>query len=40
VWAYNRYATRVERLTVRFDTFQDEFFSILQRQGPVADEHA
>ena len=40
VWAYNRYATRVERLTVRFDTFQDEFFSILQRQGPAADEHA
>ncbi|MBU6404473.1 MAG: protein TolQ [Pseudomonadota bacterium] len=40
VWAYNRYATRVERLTVRFDTFQDEFFSILQRQGPAADDHA
>jgi len=32
VWAYNRFATRVERLTVRFDTFQDEFSSILQRQ--------
>ena len=40
VWAYNRYATRVERLTVRFDTFQDEFFSILQRQGPAAEDHA
>ena len=40
VWAYNRYATRVERMTVRFDTFQDEFFSILQRQSPAADDHA
>ena len=40
VWAYNRYATRVERMTVRYDAFQDEFFSILQRQSQGADEHA
>ncbi len=42
VWAYNRYATRVERLSVRYDTFQDEFYSILQRQsaGAGSDEHA
>ena len=39
VWAYNRYATRVERMTVRYDTFQDEFFSILQRQSHGADDH-
>lgn len=32
VWAYNRYASMVERLNVRYDTFQDEFSSILQRQ--------
>ncbi len=40
VWAYNRYATRVERMTVRYDTFQDEFFSILQRQSQGAEDHA
>ena len=33
VWAYNRYATRVERLSVRYDTFSEEFASILQRQA-------
>lgn len=32
VWAYNRYATRVERLSGRYETFQEEFTSILQRQ--------
>jgi len=32
VWAYNRFTTRVERLSVRFETFADEFSSILQRQ--------
>lgn len=32
VWAYNRYATNVERLATRYDTFQEEFSSILQRQ--------
>jgi biopolymer transport protein TolQ len=33
VWAYNRFATRVERLSVRYDTFSEEFASILQRQA-------
>jgi biopolymer transport protein TolQ len=33
VWAYNRFTTRVERLSVRYDTFADEFSSILQRQA-------
>jgi biopolymer transport protein TolQ len=32
VWAYNRYANRVERIATRYDTFQEEFSSILQRQ--------
>ncbi len=32
VWAYNRYSTRLERITVRYDTFQEEFSSILHRQ--------
>ncbi|KWS06780.1 protein TolQ [Lysobacter capsici] len=32
VWAYNRYATSVERLAVRYDAFSEEFSSILQRQ--------
>ncbi len=36
-WAYNRYTTRVERLAVRYETFAEEFSSILQRQ-PGADE--
>jgi len=33
VWAYNRYATAVERLAVRYDAFAEEFSSILQRQA-------
>lgn len=32
VWAYNRYSTRLERLTVRYDNFQEEFSSVLHRQ--------
>lgn len=32
-WAYNRYTTRVERLAVRYETFAEEFSSILQRQA-------
>ncbi|MGH8145611.1 MAG: protein TolQ [Rhodanobacteraceae bacterium] len=32
VWAYNRYSTRLERLTVRYDTFQEELSSVLHRQ--------
>jgi biopolymer transport protein TolQ len=37
VWAYNRYATRVERLSVRYESFAEEFSSILQRQSHVED---
>ena len=37
VWAYNRYATRAERIAVRYDTFGEEFASILQRQAHVDD---
>ena len=33
VWAYNRFATRVERLAVRYDAFSEEFSSILQRHA-------
>ena len=33
VIAYNRYINHVERLTVRYDTFYDEFSNILQRQA-------
>lgn len=37
VIAYNRFSDRVERLEVRYDTFQDEFSSILQRQADLED---
>lgn len=33
VWAYNRFTTRVDRLSVRYETFAEEFSSILQRQA-------
>ncbi|GIX35425.1 MAG: protein TolQ [Lysobacteraceae bacterium] len=33
VWAYNRYATRVERLLSRYEAFAEEFSSILQRHS-------
>ncbi len=33
VWAYNRYATKVERVSVKYDAFSEEFSSILQRQA-------
>ena len=36
VIAYNRYATQVERLHNRYDTFKEEFSSILERQGHPA----
>jgi len=32
VWAYNRYQTKLERLSTRYDAFVEEFSSILQRQ--------
>lgn len=35
VWAYNRFSTRVDRLATRYDTFSEEFSSILQRQAGV-----
>jgi biopolymer transport protein TolQ len=37
VWAYNRFATRVERLSVRYESFAEEFSSILQRQAHAED---
>jgi biopolymer transport protein TolQ len=33
VVAYNRNATEVDRLSIRFETFIEEFTNILQRQG-------
>lgn len=33
VVAYNKFSNHLERLTVRFDTFQDELSSVLQRQA-------
>ena len=38
VWAYNRFATRVERLSVRYESFAEEFSSILQRQTHLDDQ--
>ncbi len=37
VWAFNRYTTRVDRLSVRYESFAEEFSSILQRQVSVDD---
>jgi len=37
VWAYNRFTTRVERLSVRYEAFAEEFSSILQRQAPAGE---
>jgi biopolymer transport protein TolQ len=37
VWAYNRYATRVERMNTRYETFAEEFSSILQRHAHIDD---
>lgn len=34
VVAYNRFADQVSRLELRFDTFVEEFSTILQRHGP------
>lgn len=36
-WAYNRFTTRLERLSVRYETFAEEFSSILQRQTVAED---
>jgi biopolymer transport protein TolQ len=35
VWAYNRFSTRLERISLRYDTFVEEFSSILARQAHV-----
>jgi len=35
VWAYNRFATKAERLASKFEVFQEEFSAILQRQAHV-----
>lgn len=35
VWAYNRFATKADRLASRYDVFQEEFSAILQRQAHV-----
>ncbi|TXK62625.1 protein TolQ [Alkalisalibacterium limincola] len=37
VWAYNRYATKVERVNTRYEAFAEEFSSILQRQAHLDD---
>jgi len=37
VWAYNRFATKVERIATRYDAFGEEFSSILQRQSHLDD---
>jgi biopolymer transport protein TolQ len=37
VWAYNRFATKVERIATRYDAFSEEFSSILQRQSHLDD---
>ncbi|UXI67670.1 protein TolQ [Tahibacter amnicola] len=34
-WAYNRYSNKVDRVANRFDTFTEEFSSILQRQAHI-----
>ena len=36
VWAYNRFATRVERIASRYEAFSEEFSSILERQSSEA----
>ena len=37
VWAYNRFATKVDRISTRYDAFSEEFSSILQRQAGAED---
>ena len=37
VWAYNRFATKVDRIASRYDAFGEEFSSILQRQAHLDD---
>ena len=37
VWAYNRYSTKLERVSLRYDNFVEEFSSILARQAHLED---
>ena len=37
VWAYNRFSTKLERINMRYDTFVEEFSSILARQAHLDD---
>ena len=37
VWAYNRYTTKLDRINTRFETFVEEFSSILARQSGTDD---
>jgi biopolymer transport protein TolQ len=37
VIAYNRYSAKVDRLSIRYETFQEEFSQILQRQSHSED---
>lgn len=34
-WAYNRYSNKLERVSVRYENFLEEFSSILQRQAHI-----
>ncbi|MBD8897962.1 protein TolQ [Rhodanobacter sp. DHG33] len=36
-WMYNRFATKVEHIASRYDVFQEEFSSVLQRQVQADD---
>jgi biopolymer transport protein TolQ len=36
---YNRFSNQVERIATRYDTFQEEFSSILQRQANIDEHH-
>ncbi|MFC4528607.1 protein TolQ [Dyella halodurans] len=40
VWAYNRFANKVERVASRYEVFQEEFSSVLQRQIQADDASA
>jgi len=40
VWAYNRFANKVERVASRYEVFQEEFSSVLQRQIQTEDASA
>jgi biopolymer transport protein TolQ len=37
VIAYNRFTDDVDRLVTRYDTFQEEFLALLQRQATAAE---